>query len=341
MTRVLQAIAGAEHGGAEMHFIRLSLALKRAGVPQHVLMRPHQKRVAALRKGGIEPVECRFGGPLDLATRYLFRREIVRARPDIVLTYMSRATRACPRGGFVHIARLGGYYDLKYYRRCDHLVGIAPDLVDYFVRQGWPPERAHFIPNFVEDRHAPPKARAELETPDRAPLVFALGRLHKNKGFDVLIEALPRLSQVYLWLAGEGPERQKLESLAAQRGVHRRVRFLGWQDDPAPYFAAADVFVVPSRHEPLGSVLLEGWMQRVPIVAAASQGPRFLIAHEETGLHVAIDDPRAMAEAIGRVLNEPQLAEEMVARGRAKYEREYTEAAAVSRYLELFERVLR
>ncbi len=338
--RLLQALAGAEAGGAEMHFVRLALAFGRAGVEQRLLTRANAQRAAALAAGGIAPVELRFGGRLDLATRRAFRREIARFRPEIVLTYMSRASSMCPRGDFVHIARLGGYYAMKYYRGCDHLVGISPDLTDYFVAAGWPRQRVHFIPNFVEDRAAPPADREVFETPEGAPLVFALGRLHRNKAFDVLIEALARLGDAYLWLAGEGPERAALEALAARLGVAGRVRFLGWRDDPAPLFAAADVYVVPSRHEPLGSVLLEGWMQRVPMAAAASQGPSYLISHEATGLLVPVDDAGAMAAAIRRLIDDRELAARLVAAGRAAYEADYTEAVAVGRYLDLFERVL-
>jgi glycosyltransferase involved in cell wall biosynthesis len=339
--RLLEALAGAEHGGAEVHFVRLCVALKRAGVNQRVLMRPHEARIAGLRRADIEPVEAPFGGRLDFVTRRIFTREIARFRPNVVLTYMSRASRMCPKGDFVHIARLGGYYNLKYYRHCDHLVGITPDLVGYFVEYGWPRERTHFIPNFVEDRTARPVDRRPLETPAGAPLVFALGRLHGNKGFDVLLEAIARRPGTYLWLAGEGPLRGELEVLAARLGLSDRVRFLGWRDDPAPYFAAADVLVVPSRHEPLGSVLLEGWMHRLAVVAAASQGPRFLIADGDNGLLVPVDDPAALAEAIARILDDGKLAARLAARGRAAYEADYTEAAAVSRYLELFQRVLR
>jgi glycosyltransferase involved in cell wall biosynthesis len=345
LIRVLQAMAGAEHGGAEMHFVRLCLALQRAGLVQHVLMRRHARRADELRAGGISPVEARFGGPLDVATRRIFRREIARFGPDIVLTYMSRATRMCPRSRpplppFVHVARLGGYYDLKYYRSCDHLVGITQDLADSFVAGGWPPERAHVIPNFVEDRAAPPRDRRRLDTPDKAPLVFALGRLHRNKAFDVLLAAVARLPGVHLWLAGEGPLEVSLKAEAAQLGIADRVRFLGWQDDPGPFFAAADMLVVPSRHEPLGSVLLEGWMHRKPVVAASSHGPRQLVTDGETGLLVPVDDAEALASAIRRVVETPALAAGLAARGRAAYEADYTEAAAVARYLALFDKVL-
>src|SRR6202035_3157331 len=174
--RLLQAMAGARHGGAEIFFVRLALALQRVGETQQVLARPDPDRSPALRGAGIPLVELRFGGPFDVATRAAFRREIAAWRPDIVLTWMSRATAMCPPGDFVHVGRLGGYYDLKYYRRCDHLIGNTRAIVDYAVRQGWPPERAHYLPNFVPDPRTLPAGMA-LDRPHGATVALALGRL--------------------------------------------------------------------------------------------------------------------------------------------------------------------
>ena len=340
MTRVLQALAGAETGGAELHFVRLCLALHKAGVEEHVVMRPHRRREDELKAGGVVPILAPFGGWFDFRTRFILKRELRRFKPEIVLTYMNRASKKMPKGGHVHIGRLGGYYNLKYYKRCDHLVCITPDIVDYCVKSGWPTERVHCIPNFVEDNTAPAADRRSYGTPTAVPLVFALGRLHENKAFDTLLRAIAALPGTYLWLAGDGPELDKLKTLARELGIADRVHLLGWIDDPAPLFAAADVFVVPSRHEPLGSVLLEGWMHRKPMIAAASQGPKFLIKDGEDGLLVPIDEPAAMAAAIGRVLDDPALARSLARKGRATFEANYTEAVAVSRYLALFDKVL-
>src|SRR5271169_6275336 len=136
--RLLQAIAGARHGGAEIFFERLASALQRVGETQRVLIRRDPDRSRRLRAAGVMVSELGFGGPLDVATRFGFRREISTWRPDIVLTWMSRATQACPAGNFVHVARIGGYYDLKYYRRCDHLIANTRDILDYAVAKGWP-----------------------------------------------------------------------------------------------------------------------------------------------------------------------------------------------------------
>ena len=340
----MQAIGGGGRGGAELQFARLALALDRAGLDQRLLVRRDEARTAMLRAGGAEPRELPFGGFLDLATRLAFRREIAGFDPDVVLTWMNRATAFCPHPAgrrFVHLARLGGYYDLRYYRRCDHLVANTEDIAAYIRRGGWPAERVHYLPNFVESATAPAIPRAQLETPTDVPLLLALGRLHVNKAFDVLLDAMAGVPEAWLWLAGSGPLEGPLKAQAERLGVAGRVRFLGWRDDLPALAAAADLIVVPSRHEPLGNVVLEAWAQRRPLVAAAAQGPAALVRDDESGLLVPIEDADALASAIRRVIAEPGLAERLVAGGWAAYQADFTEAISVARYLELFERLAR
>lgn len=338
--RVVQAMAGAEFGGAEAFFVRLVLALHRAGLEQKVIIRENARRAAALRAGGIEPVRLPFGGAFDFTTRFGLRREISAYKPQIVMTWMNRATRMCPKGDFVQVGRLGGYYDLKYYRRCQHLIGNTEDIVEYLGKQGWPAERAHYLPNFVGEEKAVPIARKEFYTPDSAPLVLAMGRLHENKAFDVLLQAVARVPDVYLWLAGDGPLRADLEKQANHLGIKPRVRFLGWREDTAALLATCDLFVCPSRHEPLGNVVLEAWAQGVPVVAADSVGPGTLIGHMENGVLVPVDDAVTMGKAIRHVLEDNVFRSAIAVAGRAAYEQGFTEAKVVERYLSFFQRIV-
>ena len=337
--RLLQAMAGAHHGGAEAFFVRLAGALAQAGQEQRVLIRRDAERAAALSRAGIAATELPFRGRLDLVTRWRFRRAVAEFRPAIVLTWMNRATQACPRGDFVHVARLGGYYDLKYYRRCDHLIGNTRDIVAYLQRQGWPAERAHYLPNFTVGTDAAPAARSALATPPDVPLALALGRLHVNKGFDVLLVALARTQRLHLWLAGEGELRATLERQAAALGIAERVRFLGWRDDIPALLGAADFLVCPSRHEPLGNVVIEAWAAGLPVIAAASEGPRALIADGENGLLVRVDDADALARAMLRLADDQDLRARLAAAGRAAHAAEYSEPRVVGLYRDFFARV--
>ena len=110
--RVLQVMAGAKYGGAESFFMRLVVALRRAGLHQRVVIRKNEHRAEIFREGGIEPVELRFGGRLDILTRLGIKREIESFHPHIVITWMNRASIVCPKGDFVRVARLGGYYEV-------------------------------------------------------------------------------------------------------------------------------------------------------------------------------------------------------------------------------------
>ena len=339
--RLLQAMAGARHGGAEAFFVRLAIALQRSGQEQCILIRRNADRAAALRRAGIDPLELRFGGAADLVTRWRFRRAIAGYRPKIVLSWMNRATSLCPRGDFVHVARLGGYYDLKYYRRCDHLIGNTRDIVAYLKRSGWPSERAHYLPNFVALDGAPAASRGELDTPEDAPLALALGRLHANKAFDVLLAALAKVPRLHLWLAGDGELRQTLERQASAFGIAPRVRFLGWREDVAALLAAVDFLVCPSRHEPLGNVVIEAWAARKPVIASMSEGPAALITDEVSGLLVPVDDAAALAAAMKRLVEDGGLRARLAAAGHAAYEAEFSEGRVVGLYRDFFERVAR
>jgi len=338
--RVVQVMAGAEYGGAETFFVRLALALHRAGLDQKVIIRANSARAQTLRHGGIDPVEAKFGGALDFKTPGLLKREIAKFNPDIVMTWMNRASAMAPSGDYVRVGRLGGYYDLKYYRKCRHLIGNTQDITDYLVKEGWPAENAHYLPNFVTEDSAVPISRQSLFTPDTVPLILALGRLHENKAFDVMLEALARVPNAYLWIAGEGPLRGELEKMAEKLAVKPRVRFLGWRDDVAALLQTADLFVCPSRHEPLGNVVLEAWAQQVPVVAADSYGPGTLIEHLESGVLVPVDDPLMLSKAIRSVIEDDELRNRIASRGRAAYESDFTEQAVVQRYLDFYQDIL-
>lgn len=337
--RVMQVMAGAEFGGAEAFFTRLAIGLHKAGLSQRVVIRKNEARAALLQDAGISPIQLGFGGAFDLKTTMSLKREIKKFEPDVVMTWMNRATQKCPSGKFVHVARLGGYYDTKYYHKCDHLVGNTHDIVGYLTNEGWPADKVSYLPNFVSAEKMPAVDRRRHYIPDTAPLVFAMGRLHENKAFDTLLQAVARVPNVYLWIAGEGPLRRELESLAEKLAVKPRVRFLGWRDDTPALLATSDIFVCPSRHEPLGNVVIEAWAQSVPVIAADSLGPGTLINHMKNGMLVPVDDPKEMGQSLKFMVDENDFRDNVAKAGRQAYEENYTEASVIEKYLKYFEEI--
>ncbi|MEQ9447339.1 MAG: glycosyltransferase, partial [Rhodospirillaceae bacterium] len=269
------------------------------------------------------------------------KRMAASLQPQVVRGWMNRASRVLPRGAWVNVGRLGGYYDLKYYRRCDHLVCNTPDIRDYVMNSGWPSTRVHYVPNFFSASPGPPADRAALRTPADARVLLVLARLETVKGIDVAIRALGSVANAVLWIAGEGSKRESLEKVARECGVAQRVKFLGWRDDRSALLKAADVCLIPSRHEPFGNVVLGAWTHDVPLVSAASQGPRFLVRDGEDGLLVPVDDPEEMARATTRILGNPELAQALTANGARRVAGEFSEAVVVSQYRELLQRISR
>lgn len=342
--RVLGVMAGAPQGGAEAFFERLMLALPQAGMECAVAIRSNAARAERIRAVGIAVTQAPFGGWFDFGTAWDVANAIERFKPDIALAFMNRAAAKLP-GRYVldhkpvYVGRLGGYYDLKYYKRCRHLIGNTKDICDWIVRQGWPAARVAYLPNFVDAVQVPAANRAALDTPADAKLILALGRLHANKAFDVLLAALAKLPKAYLWIAGTGPLDADLRAQAQALGIASRVRFLGWREDTASLLAACDVLACPSRHEPLGNVVIEAWAQNRPVVAAAAAGPAALIEDGRNGLLVPVDDADALAASLGRVCDDAPLAKGLVQAGAFSYQKAHTKEAVVRLYGEFFDAV--
>jgi glycosyltransferase involved in cell wall biosynthesis len=279
--RLLHIIAGGEHGGAERFFVDLSTALSARGYQQHAVARSYPERSQSLIEAGCSVTAARMGGPLDVLSGWRTAQAAKKFGPDIVLAWMNRAAALVPRGPWRTVGRLGGYYNLKYYAKCDHLICNTPDLVQHCIRNGWPEDCVDYIPNFSpEVADVEPVQRGAIATPEDAHVLLVLARLEENKAIDVAIAALAALPEVYLWIAGEGSCEHALKSKAESLGVSDRVKFLGWRQDREALLAAADICVVPSRHEPFGNVVVNAWVSGTPLIAAASQGPSYLITNE-------------------------------------------------------------
>lgn len=323
-------MAGAPSGGAELFFERLTTAMAATGDEVLPVIRHDPARSGRLRQAGLEPLQLAFGGALDLFTRPRLAQLLQSFAPRLVMAWMSRAAALTPRGDYVLAGRLGGYYDLRRFARCDHLVANTGGLVAWIERQGWPAARVHHLPNFVPDLRG--AAPAALPAPPGAPVVLALGRLHRNKAFDILIDAVRRLPGVHAVIAGDGPERARLEAQSRADGVAGRVHFLGWRSDQASLLAAASVLCCPSRQEPLGNVIIEAFSAGVPVVAAAAPGPAELIRPGQTGLLVPPEQADDLAAALSAVLEDRVLAFRLGASGRAEFRAVHAQAPVLARW---------
>lgn len=342
--KILQVMAGAEFGGAETAFVDMCIALHEAGEHVEVVTRPNKLRVPALQAAGVKVHTLPFGGVVDVFTPWAMQRIIQKFQPDIVQTWMSRAPMKVPRWSprtnvprYLTVARLGSPYKLKYFRNADYYVAITPEIREHIVRNGIARERTCHINNFAEVEEAEePVSRAALGVPEGAPLLLGLGRLHPDKAFDTLIKVAAALPQVYVVIAGEGPQREELEGMISALGVTERVKLLGWRTDRAALLRAADICMFISRNEGFGTVFVQAWAQKTPVIVCEAEGPRQYVRDGEDGLVCPVDDAAAITAAVCRLLEDPDLAQKFRENGFVRYEAEFTKEACLQKYLEWY-----
>lgn len=337
--KIFHVMAGAAVGGAENAFAEIVSAQRVAGFDVTAICRPsHRNEV--LRSAGVPLVELPFGGIFDFKTASRLKKILNAEKPHIVVTWMNRAAQKLPHTGkYKWIARFGGYYDLKYYKGVDHFIVNAPDIGRTLEKQGIPPEKITFIPNFAEMvEDAKPVDRASLTTPDDAFLFLTMGRLHVNKAFDTLLKALADVPDAFLWIAGEGPERASLEALTKSLGLESRVRFLGWREDRWALLAACDAFVFPSRHEPFGNSFMQAWAAGKPLITTASQGPSYYVTHGKDALVTPIDDIPALAAAMKTLKNDSGLQKTLAAAGTQSYAQAFDKKEILAQWQALYEK---
>ncbi len=202
---------------------------------------------------------------------------------------------------------------------------VSEDLREKGVELGCPEERAKVFYLGV-----PCPSEAEPLAGDGTPRIVTNGRLIEWKGHSVLIEALAMLKKrgkhALLTLIGEGPLRTELEEKALELGVDVRVRFLDRLPNRAIYdeLLRSHIYAHPSRRLPggeeegLGLAVQEAMAVGLPVVATATGGIPESVINGETGLLVEHSDPAAMAEALGRLIDDAELRARMGAAGRER-----------------------
>ena len=309
----------------------------------------------------IIPERWRF----DLSVLPALRNIVERQRPDLVvshsvkshfLVWRSHLWRNCPWIAFHH-----GYTTtdrkMRIYNHLDRWSLPAADRVvtvcHAFARElatntGVPIANIAVQHNSIRPRPLASQSdaqalRSKLGIPPDESVLLAIGRLSKEKAHLDLLAAFARLRETNrdlkykLVIVGDGPERGALEAAARSNGINDDVIFTGQENDVQPFYAAADVFVLPSHSEGSPNVLLEAMAANVPIVATNVGGVPEIVENNESAVLIPANDPKAMAAAIARVLNDRDFAGRLTTKSAALVASLYTPAQYVRSLVEIFQ----
>jgi glycosyltransferase involved in cell wall biosynthesis len=224
---------------------------------------------------------------------------------------------------------------------CDRFVAINDAIVQELTAAGVPASRIVKLANGVETDDIPAKANYTLHDPPR--LIF-VGRLHYQKGIDVLLKAFQALVQQHpalrLQILGDGPLRDQLKALADELGVTAQVEFVGQTDRVLDYLQQADVFVLPSRAEGVSNALLEAMACGLPVVVSRIPGNVDVVEHEQNGLLCTAEAPIALAQTIASLLDQPELLERLGRAARRTVENFYSLESVAERYVGIYQGLL-
>jgi len=341
LERVVQELAREQHrAGHDVHVAAVLTEpavdhpffapLVEAGVETHaVVPGPRGYR----RERGAVAELCRRLGPTVVHTHGY--------RPDVLDAGVARRA-GIPVVTTVHGFTGGDWKNRVYewlqcraFRRFDAVVAVSQPLRTRLVRAGVHPDRIHVVPNAWRPGPALDRAAARRAL-GVAPGAFVLGwvgRLSREKGPDVLLDALRDLADLPLVASviGEGAERRPLLARAQRLGLDGRVRWHGVVPDAASLFAAFDLFVLSSRTEGSPMVVFEAMAARVPVIATDVGGVPEMLSAAEAVL-VPPDHPAALAAAIRAAYHAPAGARARAGRARERLCRDFGTAPWCERY---------
>ena len=279
-----------------------------------------------------------------LAYARAIKQVVKRTRPDIIFGLMHNGTvfvtlaklllRVQGRvigsvfghltGYFKAVGRPPSLYERLLMRLCfaclDGLItnsrGVRVDLVEHY---GALPERTHAVYNGFDLTAIQTKAQASLSLEKDCPWLVTACRLGQEKDFDTLLKAFSLIRQhhrIKLVIVGDGPRRQEIVAKGMQLGIAEDMILPGFQHNPFPWIAQAEIFVLSSFYEGFGNVIVEAMALGVPVIACDCPcGPGEIIRDGESGFLLPVGDAEAMAERCTLLLEDALLRQTIAANG--------------------------
>lgn len=331
--KVLQVINQLEPGGAEILVRDLSIEMSDKGVDISIyLLKSTNSDLEKDLKD--KEIRCYFGvkgSPRSMRQVIALASHLKKHNYDVVHSHLfpsqlwlplaCKIARVSPRlicteHNTYYRRREKWYYKLldKYlFKRYDFVVGVSQKASESL--ENYMPflnRKIHTILNGVplaKFKNANSNTNSKFFNND-FPIVVSVGRLHPQKNFPVLIEAMSQLSKINLIIVGDGKERTRLQDLIEKKGLTERILLLGKRNDIPSLLKSSDIFVLPSNWEGFGIVILEAMAVKIPVIVTAIPGVTEWVG--KGAYLVKPNSPSDIAKGITELLNKPIIRQQMI-----------------------------
>jgi len=233
------------------------------------------------------------------------------------------------------------------FNKASAVVCLSTGLADSYRRLFKIQQIIHVIPYYIDRKTVALRSQEDILRGDEVyfgkgyRIVMTIGRLETQKNFELLVRAFTyiRYSKVRLIIIGEGSLRTKLASLIGKLKLKNRVILIGWRNNVFPYLKKADIFVLPSRYEGFGQVLLEAMALGIPTVSAdAPFGPGEILKLGKYGLVLSKNQPNEMGRTIDLLLSDKKEWKRLSLAGLSRV-KDFSSTNVLPRYKELIEKM--
>jgi glycosyltransferase involved in cell wall biosynthesis len=349
--------------GGEQQTLYLLRSLIQRQITCHLVCQAGSPMAERAVNAGVTVFPIAMHGEIDLAAGFRIRKLIRKFNYNIIHSHTSHAhslaflasigtgvvrlvTRRVDFSIFRHrFLKLSG---LKYRFMADHYIAISQKIKDVMVADGIPGRRIFVAHSGIDPQKFSSATGgnllSEFDIKENQKVVINVAHLADHKGQEYLVRAIPRvlakLPGTRFFIVGQGELMEKLKETASGLGLKRELIFTGFRDDVADFYQIADLYVMSSVQEGLGTAVLDALALAKPVVATSAGGLPEIIHDRQTGRLVAPADPEALARGIVDMLTDTDRAASMAAAGRQRILQDFSVDAMVAKNIDVYQRIM-
>lgn len=349
--------------GGEQQTFNLLMGLKQRNISSHLLCQPDSPMCEKTKEIGIKTFPISMHGEADPLGCLRIRKVINKFKYDILHSHTSHAhtlaffssigtnvnrlvSRRVDFSIFRHsFLKLSG---IKYHYMSDFYIAISHKIKDIMVNDGISPSRIFVVPSGINPNRFADVDKdylvAEFNIKNNEQIVINVAHLAGHKGQQYLVRAIPlvlaKIPTARFFIVGGGELMNELKTLAASLGLTKELVFTGFREDVGAFYQIADLFVMSSIQEGLGTAVLDALALGKPVVATKAGGIPEIIENGVTGTLVPPADPQALAEGIIAYLANPEWTRQIGLQGQQKVRKNFSVDIMVEKNIDVYRQLL-